>query len=282
MTTGEKIAGLRKENNYTQEQLADILGVSRQSVSKWESDAAYPETEKLVKMGRLFGCSMDYLLNEECTEKNVKSEPQPPAPAPTYIYSVQAPQRKRFSEKKSEKMIFGMPLYHIGKNAKGFFAIGLNAKGVIAIGLLARGVLSIGLLSIGIFSFGFFVLGLLAFGLFSVGGLAFGSISLGIIAIGAISFGVLSVGGVAIGEFALGACAVGKYVAVGDSAQGMIAIGKSEAFGSVYSVIGEVSKEDVQYITTWLDDNVPAYLNWAKNFMVNLMFSADFNFRIRF
>ena len=54
MTLGEKIAKQRKDLNYTQEQLADILGVSRQSISKWESDIAYPETDKLVKMGKLF------------------------------------------------------------------------------------------------------------------------------------------------------------------------------------------------------------------------------------
>lgn len=69
MTLGEKITKQRKELNYTQEQLADILGVSRQSISKWESDIAYPETEKLIELGKLFDCSMDYLLKEEVTEK---------------------------------------------------------------------------------------------------------------------------------------------------------------------------------------------------------------------
>lgn len=69
MTFGEKLSVLRKEKNYTQEQLADILGVSRQSISKWESDIAYPETDKLIAMGKLFECSMDYLLKEEVTEK---------------------------------------------------------------------------------------------------------------------------------------------------------------------------------------------------------------------
>ena len=68
MTLGEKIAKQRKELNYTQEQLADILGVSRQSISKWESDIAYPETDKLIELGKLFDCSMDYLLKEEVTE----------------------------------------------------------------------------------------------------------------------------------------------------------------------------------------------------------------------
>ena len=70
MTLGEKLSKLRKEYNYTQEQLADILGVSRQSISKWESDITYPETDKLIELGKLFDCSMDYLLKEDVIEKN--------------------------------------------------------------------------------------------------------------------------------------------------------------------------------------------------------------------
>ena len=54
MTFGEKLSKARKENNYTQEQLADILGVSRQSISKWESDVTYPETDKLIRLSELF------------------------------------------------------------------------------------------------------------------------------------------------------------------------------------------------------------------------------------
>ena len=66
----KKIAKQRKELNYTQEQLADILGVSRQSISKWESDIAYPETEKIIEVGKIFDCSIDYLLKEAITEKS--------------------------------------------------------------------------------------------------------------------------------------------------------------------------------------------------------------------
>ena len=65
MTTGEKIAALRKKNGITQEQLAEILKVSRQSVSRWEMDIAFPETEKLIKLSRLLGCSIDFLFNNE-------------------------------------------------------------------------------------------------------------------------------------------------------------------------------------------------------------------------
>ncbi|MDD7025185.1 MAG: helix-turn-helix transcriptional regulator [Oscillospiraceae bacterium] len=62
MTLGDKLSKLRKESNYTQEQLAHVLGVSRQAISKWESNLTYPETDKLIKMSELFNCSLDYLL----------------------------------------------------------------------------------------------------------------------------------------------------------------------------------------------------------------------------
>ncbi len=69
MTTGEKIAALRKKNNMTQEQLAEVLGVARQSVSRWEMDVAFPETEKLIKLSKLWDCSIDFLLSEESLEQ---------------------------------------------------------------------------------------------------------------------------------------------------------------------------------------------------------------------
>ena len=56
MTLGEKISKLRKENNYTQEQLAEVLNVSRQAISKWESNITYPETDKLIRISELFCC----------------------------------------------------------------------------------------------------------------------------------------------------------------------------------------------------------------------------------
>ena len=60
MTTGEKLAALRKKKDLTQEQLSEILKVSRQSVSRWEMDAAFPETEKLIKLSKLLECSIDF------------------------------------------------------------------------------------------------------------------------------------------------------------------------------------------------------------------------------
>lgn len=64
MTFGEKIQTLRKEKGYSQEELAGLLEVSRQSVSNWERDNGLPEIEKIVSMSELFHVTMDYLLKD--------------------------------------------------------------------------------------------------------------------------------------------------------------------------------------------------------------------------
>ena len=62
MTTGEKLALLREKKGITQEKLSEILYVSRQSVSRWETDISFPETDKLISLSKLFECSIDFLL----------------------------------------------------------------------------------------------------------------------------------------------------------------------------------------------------------------------------
>ena len=64
MKFSEKLIALRKKNNLSQEDLAEKLGVTRQSVSKWESNNSYPETDKIVQICNLFDCSMDDLIND--------------------------------------------------------------------------------------------------------------------------------------------------------------------------------------------------------------------------
>ena len=71
MTCGEKITMIRKENNLTQEQFAEMMNVSRQSVSKWELGTDYPDTEKLIRISKLFSCSLDYLLKDEVEKKDL-------------------------------------------------------------------------------------------------------------------------------------------------------------------------------------------------------------------
>lgn len=62
MSLGENLQFLRKSKNMTQEDLAEALCVSRQSVSKWESDATFPEMDKIMQICDLFSCSMDTLI----------------------------------------------------------------------------------------------------------------------------------------------------------------------------------------------------------------------------
>ena len=75
MNFSEKLVTLRKANNLTQEQLAEKLDVSRQSISKWESGQATPELEKIVAMSAIFDVTMDYLLkSSEIDDLSVKTE----------------------------------------------------------------------------------------------------------------------------------------------------------------------------------------------------------------
>lgn len=75
MNFSEKLLTLRKANNLTQEQLAEKLDVSRQSVSKWESGQATPELEKIVVMSAIFDVTTDYLLkSSEIDDLSVKTE----------------------------------------------------------------------------------------------------------------------------------------------------------------------------------------------------------------
>lgn len=73
MILADKIVTLRKRAGWSQEELAEQLGVSRQSVSKWEGAQSVPDMQKVVQMSRLFGVTTDYLLKEELGE---------PEPAP--------------------------------------------------------------------------------------------------------------------------------------------------------------------------------------------------------
>ncbi|MGC6174904.1 helix-turn-helix domain-containing protein [Lacrimispora sp. 38-1] len=72
MKLSEKIQYLRKENGFTQEQLAEKCNVSRQAITKWESDIAIPETGKIIFLSRLFKVSIDELLKDEFDIDGVK------------------------------------------------------------------------------------------------------------------------------------------------------------------------------------------------------------------
>lgn len=70
MSLGNNISFLRKQKKLTQEQLADRMGVTRQTVSRWESDEAVPELDRLVEMCGIFACKLDALVREDLSDQS--------------------------------------------------------------------------------------------------------------------------------------------------------------------------------------------------------------------
>lgn len=270
MTLGEKILKLRTEQGLSQEAFGERLGVSRQSVSKWETDQSVPELDKIVAVSEIFGVSTDYLLKEteelyrgtEAAESLVRDRDWDKG-----AYVMTRPGQRVHYEYKSKKMIGNLPLVHINVGAglyraKGVIAIGAVAQGGLAIGFVAMGGLAIGLLSLGLFAFA-----TVAFGL-----LAFGSLAVGVISMGAFSFGIFSMGALCFGQFAFGASAHGAQVAVGDAASGKIALGYSRAVG-VYTEVSNRNPFDYENACRLIDEHVSSnwlfFKAWAKS-MVKL------------
>ncbi|MCI8559709.1 MAG: helix-turn-helix transcriptional regulator [Dorea sp.] len=74
MSFGEKLFKLRKEKGLSQESLAEQLGTTRQAISKWENNQGFPETEKLLQLSNIFETSVDFLLKDEQTSKDINEK----------------------------------------------------------------------------------------------------------------------------------------------------------------------------------------------------------------
>ena len=79
MDLGNKISDLRKKENLSQEKLAEKIGVSRQSVSKWENGTAYPEMNRIFELCKIFHCKLNDLVNDnildfDSLDKEVKNK----------------------------------------------------------------------------------------------------------------------------------------------------------------------------------------------------------------
>lgn len=223
MEFSEKLINLRRREGMSQEQLADRLGVTRQSVSKWESGTAMPELVKLIALSELFGVSVDYLV------KDYKEEAEPTA-VDSQLSAQQAARLERKVDDltrcvkgtiyayDSKTRILGLPLVSVRIGFVRHHRMSREdvARGVIAIGNAAIGVVALGIVSVGLLSFGCLALGLLALGIVAMGPLA-----LGVAALGYLAFGVS-----AVGVYAGGVCAAGGEIAVGvAAAAGSAAVG---------------------------------------------------------
>lgn len=69
MSLGSNICFLRKQKKYTQEQFAEKMNVTRQTVSRWESDEVVPELAKLIEISDIFACKLDALVKEKLSEQ---------------------------------------------------------------------------------------------------------------------------------------------------------------------------------------------------------------------
>lgn len=225
MDIGKNILKLRKKQGLSQEQLAEKMGVTRQTISNWELEESSPDIKQAKELSKIFNVSLDQLVN------NTK-----------YIHNGNS---SRGYEYISKTKIKGLPLVHINiglgreiKTAKGIIAIGNIAKGIIALGGVSIGLFTLGAVSIGLISLGAFALGLLL----SIAGLSIGSIALGGIAIG-----LFSIGGISVGLYSIGGIAIAKYVASGDYAYGYIAIG-NHVRGSIELLQNEVTSSEIKSI----------------------------------
>lgn len=240
MDIGKNILKLRKRQGLSQEQLAEKMGVTRQTISNWELEESSPDIKQAKELSKIFNVSLDQLVNNAEYMHNDNSS--------------------RGYEYISKTKIRGLPLVHINvglgreiRTAKGIVAIGNIAKGIVALGGVSLGLFTLGAVSIGLISLGAFALGLL----FSIAGLSIGSI-----AIGGIAIGLFSIGGVSIGLYSIGGIAIAKYVASGDYAYGYIAIG-NHVKGSIELLQNEVTSPEIKSVIlqhfpkTW---NIIVYL----------------------
>lgn len=256
MSIAERLLELRKKNGKSQEEVGDLLAVSRQAVSKWESGTALPDTDNIVRLAELYGVTTDYLLTGKVT---IEAESGPAHNAD----AVQGGQMLVINpwaryEYKSKRRLWGLPLVHINIGVGAY-----RAKGIIAIGTIATGIVSIGLLSLGVIAIGLLALGLLALATLGIGLAAGGAIAVGLLAAGALSVGFVSFGAVAVGQFAVGAAAFGRWFAYGDHARGIIAVGKTFA-GGTHSFVGGYDKAEVSGL---LNEVVPKFWQWLASWM---------------
>lgn len=143
MILADKIIELRKKNGWSQEELAEKVGVSRQSVSKWEGALSVPDLDKILLMSQIFGVSTDYLLKDELGEPEYTETKNAPAAEETPLRRVSMEEAASFLEVKKQiapKIALAVflcivsPIVLIlmdGLSGEGLIAISENAAGAI-------------------------------------------------------------------------------------------------------------------------------------------------------
>lgn len=226
MYFSEKLMELRRSKGWSQEQLGEKLGVTRQTVSKWELGDTTPEMEKIAALSELFGITTDELIKGESRQSIPEEKTEQPAPLPE-----SKPKLRSHYEYKSKRSWRGIPLVHVncglGKHhAKGVIAIGNTACGIISIGLASVGVVSVGIASIGLLVLASVVgLGVAAHGAVVAGLFAFGGVAAGLFAFGGVAVGWTTFGGLSCGAYSFGGAVFASDIGFGGNVNAHIAIG---------------------------------------------------------
>lgn len=105
MIFADKLIRLRKKNGWSQEELAERMDVSRQSVSKWESAQSMPDIERLLQLSSMFGVSLDYLLKDEIEDETAKSEQSENSTASVPVRSISREEAEEFLEIQSKNSV---------------------------------------------------------------------------------------------------------------------------------------------------------------------------------
>lgn len=265
---GDRLQVLRSEHGYSQEQLADLVGVSRQAVSKWETGSSMPDIDNLVRLSELYEQSLDIIVKgteAESTAPNGKPTEQVVELDGFTSDMVRVRLYSRHYEYRSKAMLFGLPVVHINigrKNGKLAVAKGIIAVGTVALGGVSIGVFSLGLLSVGIFALGAAALGTLCAGILSTGVLALGVLSFGVVSIGYFATGVT-----AVGVYARGVATIASKVAVGVAAAAPVAIGKESAEG-LHTMLVSGFPDDAYAVRSFIETYAPKISNNILNRMV--------------
>ncbi len=226
MEFNSELQRLRKQRGLSQEELGEKLGVSRQTISKWENGSAYPDMLNLITISDFFGVKIDDMISGGKCEEH--TEPEVPALPGENFENEEKEDREdheeipsRFHcEYKSRITIRGVPLIHVNYGFGDY-----RARGVVAVGNMSTGVLSVGIIAKGIISVGIISLGLVGIGILSLAVFAVGCVAAGIISVAGIAIGVMTLGGLALGIVSIGGCALGSHVSVGGVAIAPIAVG---------------------------------------------------------
>ena len=281
MTFAQVLARLRREKGLSQEQLADLMDVSRQAVSKWEAGQSMPDLARLVALAELFGVSLDALVRPDregaAAAHPGKTETGTAHPGSAYSSGARTgtahweavrPETASPPETPADAAQSGAAREPAAGPAAGMVRVEaqgrtfyMPAGSVVAITpgyeyKSERTLFGLPLVHInigyglrgakGVFALGNSAVGVVAVGGFSAGLVGIGGLSAGLLlAFGGVALGGIALGGLAVGGIALGACAVGAY------ALGAAAVASKAAVGvSALAPVSAGMNESAQFAIT--------------------------------